>query len=133
MVGLTFSQELEYYVTQNASFRGPLNYYRTTKIRFEEEKGEWVPGLSQCEFTNPEIPAGNLPATYAVKIPVLFLRGTADRTSPELGVVFIKKFLPQTKVINYEGAGHWLVYEEKENVVKDVLAWLSESSLTSKL
>jgi len=37
---LTLSQALKYYVTQNTSFRGPLNYYRTTKIRFEEEKGE---------------------------------------------------------------------------------------------
>ena len=77
--------------------------------------------------------ADNLPPTYAVDIPVLFLRGTADSTSPETDIGLMKKLLPQTKVINYEGAGHWLMYQEKENVVKDVLAWLSESSLTSKL
>ena len=80
-----------------------------------------------------ETPAGNLPLTYTVKVPVLFLRGTADRTSPEGGVGLIKKLLPQTKVVNYEGAGHWLMHEEKENVVKDVLAWLSESNLAPKL
>jgi len=104
-------EELKLYTTQNSSFRGPLNYYRTTKIRFDEEK------------------AGNLPPTYTVKIPVLFLRGTADRTSPEAGVGLIKKVLPQTKVINYEGAGHWLMHQNKENVAKDVLSWLSESNL----
>jgi len=89
--------------------------------------------MSQREFTHPKIPAGNLPPTYAVNIPVLFLRGTADQTSPEIGVALMKNRLPQTKVINYEGAGHWIMYEEKENVVKDVLAWLSESNLMTKL
>ena len=88
---------------------------------------------SRCGVTDLQLLAGNLPLTYAVKIPVLFLRGTADSTSPEIGVGLIKRFLPQTKVVNYEGAGHWLMYQEKENVVKDVLAWLSESGLTSKL
>ena len=66
---------------------------------------------------------------YAVKIPVLFLRGTADSTSPESRIVVMKKLLPQTKVINYEGAGHWLMYQEKDNVVKDILVWLSEPNL----
>jgi len=42
-VGSNLSQELKYYIAQNGSFRGPLNYYRTTKIRFDEEKGEWTP------------------------------------------------------------------------------------------
>lgn len=104
-------EELRYYITQNASFHGPLNYYRTTKIRFDEEK------------------AGDLPMTYAVNVPVLFLRGTADRTSPEARIGSMKHFLPQTKVINYEGSGHWLMHQEKENVTKDVLSWLSGSNL----
>ena len=43
-VGSNLSQELKYYIAQNSSFHGPLNYYRTTKIRFDEEKGEWTPG-----------------------------------------------------------------------------------------
>lgn len=64
---------------------------------------------------------------------MLFLRGTADRTSPEAGVVLIKKLLPQTKVVNYEGAGHWLMHDEKEKVAKDVLTWLTESNIVSKL
>lgn len=76
---------------------------------------------------------GNLPSTYAVKIPVLFIRGTDDSASPEVGVGLVKKFLPHAKVINYEGAGHWLMHQNKENVTKDVLAWLSVSSFTSKL
>lgn len=67
--------------------------------------------------------------TYAVDIPVLFLRGTTDRASPEARTGLMKKLLPQTKVINYEGSGHWLMYQEKDNVVKDVLRWLSDSKL----
>jgi len=89
--------------------------------------------MGQHEPADSGIPADNLPPTYVVNIPVLFLRGTADRTSPEAGVGLIKKLLPQTKVINYEGAGHWIMHEEKENVVKDVLSWLSESHLTPML
>lgn len=93
-----------------------------------------VSGPKGCKVTtyvhtHPEIPAGNRPMTYAVKIPVLFLRGTADRTSPEARIGSMKHLLPQTKVINYEGAGHWIMYEEKENVAKDVLVWLSEPTL----
>lgn len=68
--------------------------------------------------------------TYAVEIPVIFLRGTADSTSPEVAVGLIEKLLPQTKVINYEGSGHWLMYQEKENVVKDILSWLLDSNLS---
>lgn len=68
--------------------------------------------------------------TYAVKIPTLFLRGTADRTSPEARVIWMKQLLPQTKVISYEGSGHWLLYQEKDNVTTDVLSWLSDNNLT---
>lgn len=66
---------------------------------------------------------------YAANIPVLFLRGAADSTSPEARIGLMKRFLPQTKVINYEGSGHWLMYQEKDNVTKDVLSWLSGSNL----
>ena len=33
-------QEIEYYAAQFKSMHGPLSYYRTTKIRFEEEHGD---------------------------------------------------------------------------------------------
>lgn len=79
--------------------------------------------------THLEFPAGGLPMAYAVNVPVLFLRGTADSTSPEGHIGSMKRLLPQTKVINYEGSGHWLMYQEKENVAKDVLSWLSGSNL----
>jgi len=35
------SQELEYYISNfQRGMTGPLSYYRTTKSRFNEEKGE---------------------------------------------------------------------------------------------
>jgi soluble epoxide hydrolase/lipid-phosphate phosphatase len=129
VVEFKLSQELEYYITQNASFPGPLNYYRTSRIRFDEEKGKYY-HRSWREHAHIETPAGDLPMTYAVKIPVLFLRGADDRTSPEVRIASMKELLPQTKVINYEGSGHWLMYQEKDNVAKDVLIWLSENNLT---
>jgi hypothetical protein len=33
--------------------------------------------------------------------------------------------VPQTKLVNHEGSGHWFMHGEKDSVAKDVLDWLS--------
>lgn len=48
---LKLLQELKFYIAQNGSFCGPLNYYRTTKIRFDEEKGKWIPAYKAASLT----------------------------------------------------------------------------------
>ena len=57
---------------------------------------------------------------------MLLLRGGNDATSPEFAVRVMRKVLPWGKIITYEGAGHWLMLEKKDEVIRDVLDWLSD-------
>jgi soluble epoxide hydrolase/lipid-phosphate phosphatase len=42
-----WAQELNYYLSQFNSMQGPLSYYRTTELRFEEEKGTvWLTSIT---------------------------------------------------------------------------------------
>lgn len=75
----------------------------------------------------------NNPFTYKKNLPVLHLRGGNDTTSPESHIETVRKVLPWGKIITYEGAGHWLMVEKKEEVTRDVLDWLSGVELKSKL
>jgi len=110
-------QEMSYMVSQTAGLiRGPLNYYRTHKLRFEEEQA-----------------APDLPFVYKMGLPVLHLRGLDDATSPEVPFEIARKVLPWGRFITYEGAGHWLMLERKDEVIRDVLDWLADMKLKSKL
>jgi soluble epoxide hydrolase / lipid-phosphate phosphatase len=43
-----WSQEFEYYISNfKRGMIGPLSYYRTTKVRFEEERGQHTSFTSQ--------------------------------------------------------------------------------------
>ncbi|KAF9782169.1 Alpha/Beta hydrolase protein [Thelephora terrestris] len=102
-------QEMNYLLSQTGgSIQGQLNYYRTTKLRFEEEQA-----------------APNLPFVYKESVPVLYLRGSNDATSPEQVVGVMRKALPWARIVTYEGAGHWLMVETKDEVTRDVLDWLT--------
>jgi hypothetical protein len=59
--------------------------------------------MSQHGPIHPDNTAGNLPLTYAVGIPVPFLRGTADSTGSEVGVGLIKKFPPSNQCDQLRG------------------------------
>jgi len=110
-------QEMKYLLSQTSgSIQGALNYYRTTKLRFEEEQS-----------------APNLPFAYKKGLPVLHLRGANDATSPEPITEIVRKVLPWGKFITYEGAGHWLMLEKKDEVIRDVLGWLADVWPKSKL
>lgn len=104
-------KEMEYLLSQTGgSIRGQLNYYRTTKLRFEEEHAA----------------PSDLPFAYKETVPVLHLWGENDQTSPELGVSTMRKVLPWAKIITYEGAGHWIMVERRDEVTRDVLSWLAD-------
>jgi len=45
----------------------------------------------------------------------------------------MRKVLPWGKIIAYEGAGHWLMVEKKDEVTRDVLDWLTGVGAKSKL
>ena len=110
-----------------------MNYYRTTKLRFEEEQAGRpnIPPMMRSKFIPP--PAPNLPIVYRKGLPVLHLRGANDATSPESLLQIVRKILPWGKIITYEGAGHWLMVERKDEVIQDVLDWLADVGLKSKL
>jgi len=110
-------QEMKYLLSQTGgSVQGQLSYYRTTKLRFEEEQT-----------------APNLPFAYKEDVPVLYLRGANDATSPELVVGVMRKALPWAKIVTYEGAGHWLMLEKKDEVTREVLDWLAGMGPKPKL
>jgi hypothetical protein len=43
-------QEFEYVASQLRDMNGPLSYYRTTKVRFEEERGSYFHISTPCMF-----------------------------------------------------------------------------------
>jgi len=114
IVGLLSDEELSYYLSQYDTIHGPLSYYRTTKLRFEEEK------------------AGNLPARLRDDLPVLFIRGVLDPTSPAEAAEEVHKLISNLKVISVE-AGHWVMVQTKDRVNDEVLTWLSELNLKTEL
>lgn len=122
-------QEMEYLLSQTGdSIQGQLNYYRTSKLRFEEEHaGTPTTLLLDRTVTHPlHSIAPNLLSRYKEDVPVLFIRGANDITTPDLIVDIMRQALPWTKIVTYEGAGHWLMLEKKDEVTQDVLNWLAD-------
>ncbi|KAH7907146.1 Alpha/Beta hydrolase protein [Hygrophoropsis aurantiaca] len=122
---LLTDEQLDYYVSQySRGILGPLSYYRTTKIRYEEEKGK-------STFTyrlNPPIffrlPAGALPTVLGAKLPVLCLYGTEDETCPPSSLRNAHKFIPQLQDVALDGAGHWILLEAKDIVTEETSQWV---------
>jgi soluble epoxide hydrolase / lipid-phosphate phosphatase len=122
-------QELRYYISQfRRGMQGPLSYYRTSKVRHEEEQGFHI---SFRIFTSclpqhyPEL-AAKLPSYLRSDLPVLFLWGTADPTCTQLLIQKSHKFIPGLQDIPLDLRGHWLMVEAKDTIVEKVLEWLDE-------
>ncbi|KAF9535124.1 Alpha/Beta hydrolase protein [Crepidotus variabilis] len=100
-------QEFSYYNEQlSQGMRGPLNYYRTTKLRFDEEK------------------AANLPSHLRDDLPFLFIYGTEDGTVVKPVLEKSKKFIKRYQEIVLEGRGHWLMVEAKDEFTEKIASWL---------
>ncbi|KAF8580579.1 alpha/beta-hydrolase [Ramaria rubella] len=100
--------ERNYYLNnyQAGGMNGPLNYYRTTKYRFEEET------------------AGKLPTCLPASLPVLFLWGDKDRTCSQSQVGRMHNYVPSLKIVPVPGKGHWLMVESADVVVGSVADFL---------
>lgn len=61
-------------------------------------------------------------------IPVLFIRGTQDPTSPLVAAEKMQEVIPNMKVVSLD-AGHWIMVETKDQVSEAVLSWLKGLSL----
>jgi len=102
-------KELQYYESQfKRGMVGPLSYYRTTKVRFEEEQ------------------AAQLPSNLSPGLPVLLLYGTEDPTCLEAQIPTSHELIPRLQVERLEGVGHWLTIEAKDLVASKVLEWLNQ-------
>ncbi|RDW79175.1 alpha/beta fold hydrolase [Aspergillus mulundensis] len=98
--------EMEYYAWEFArhGLRGPLNWYRTRKINYEDE-------LSLQQGT--------------IDIPVLFIQALKDAALPPHLGKGMGKVIPQltTKQVN---ASHWALWEKPEEVNAALEAWMDE-------
>ncbi|KAI0252063.1 alpha/beta-hydrolase [Lactifluus subvellereus] len=103
---LLTEDELEYVASQMRNMNGPLSYYRTTKIRFEEEQAAQLPG--------------HLPA----KLPVLHIWGDKDPTARPETLGRMKKEIVRLEEIKLPNVGHWIMVEARNEVTRGVLEWL---------
>jgi len=100
--------EFDFYVSSfKVNMHGPLAYYKTHKLRYEEEKD------------------AKLPSRLPASLPALFIRGTEDASSPPEHARRAKKFVPSLRMVTLNDAGHWLMVERKEEVTRIVGDWIA--------
>lgn len=105
-------EEQQYYVQEfRKGMHGPTNYYRTTRLRFDEEE------------------TARLPYKLPDDLSVLLLWGTKDRSTPPQAVAASRKFVPRLQDVALEGCGHWLMIEAPDIVTTRVLEWLQYQCL----
>ncbi|KAL4761077.1 alpha/beta fold hydrolase [Aspergillus foveolatus] len=106
MSWLLEEEEMEYYAWEFArhGLRGPLNWYRTRKINYDDE-------LSLQKGT--------------IDIPVLFIQALKDAALPPHLGKGMGKAIPQltTKQVN---ASHWALWEKPAEVNQALEAWFNE-------
>eukprot|EP01130_Rhizamoeba_saxonica_P017217 TRINITY_DN8253_c0_g1_i1.p1 TRINITY_DN8253_c0_g1~~TRINITY_DN8253_c0_g1_i1.p1 ORF type:complete len:326 (-),score=55.37 TRINITY_DN8253_c0_g1_i1:115-1068(-) len=111
---LISESELNYYITQykHSGFESNLNYYRTTRINWEDEE--------------------NLPKT--IQHPALMVTAGKDKVLPPSMTTLMKKGLvPDCEYYHIEHAAHWVQVEQPVMVNKILISWLNSILLNSKL
>ena len=125
-------QEFNYYHAEfsKGEMVGPLNYYRTTKFRYDEELGKLrrvttscLPSINECG-----IDAG-LSDYLRPDLPYLLIWGTKDATSLPLVIAKSKEYIPRYQDIALEGRDHWLMLEAKDEITESIIKWLEGLSL----
>ncbi|KAI8575744.1 hypothetical protein K450DRAFT_260267 [Umbelopsis ramanniana AG] len=106
-------RQLKYYVDQykKTGFHGPLNWYRTTKVRFEESKD-----------LNP-----------IIEFPAMMVTASRDAALPPSMAVGMKKFVPKLEMHNVDDAGHWILWEKPKECNELLDRFLYQIYSTSKL
>ncbi|KZT42976.1 epoxide hydrolase [Sistotremastrum suecicum HHB10207 ss-3] len=106
-------QDEAYYMKnfRASGMRGPLNYYRTTELRFEEEKGK--------------------PLVLPAHLPWMLIWGTLDDTCTTKHVANTKKWVPQLEDVRVENAGHWLMVENSEFVTGKIAGFIRAKVVAS--
>ncbi|KAI0353087.1 alpha/beta-hydrolase [Trametes cingulata] len=105
--GLLSQQEFDYYVAQfGGRMNGPLNYYRTTFHRFNEEQDGTI-----LQAPRPDLP-------------VLLIIGKDDPTSNQGALDITRKLIPHVQIELIEGVGHWLMVECKDHINEGIPRFL---------
>jgi len=100
-------QEFNYYHSElSKGMYGPLNYYRTSKFRYDEETAQGLPDELRSD------------------IPFLFIWGTEDATALPFAIIKSKKYVSKYQDIALEGRGHWLMVEAKDEITENIMKWL---------
>ena len=108
---------------------GPLNYYRTTHHRFQEEKGKFSNNQSAIDLLTmvpPRTDNGLMPAPRA-DLPVLLIVGKDDPTANQGALEVTKKLIPQVKIELIEGVGHWVMVECKDHINESIPRFLQSA------
>ncbi|KAF8260615.1 alpha/beta-hydrolase [Lactarius quietus] len=100
--------ELRYISSQMGDMNGPLSYYRTAKVRFEEEQ------------------AAQLPDHLPAELPVLHIWGTKDPSAIPSVLSKMRELTPRLEVIELQNTGHWIMVQGKDEVTRGVLDWLTK-------
>ena len=105
---------------------GPLNYYRTTHHRFQEEKGKFSNNQSAIDLLTmvpPRTDNGLMPAPRA-DLPVLLIIGRDDPTSNQAALGATKRLIPQVQIELIEGVGHWVMVECRDHINESIPKFL---------
>ncbi|PFH51333.1 hypothetical protein AMATHDRAFT_191653 [Amanita thiersii Skay4041] len=104
---LLTNEERAFYLQKfREGMEGPLNYYRTSKHRYDEEL------------------AADLPSNLRADLPVLFIWGTADATTTPFLIEKSHKFISRLQDVALEGKGHWVMIEARDEVTEIIANWL---------
>ncbi|KAI0287628.1 epoxide hydrolase [Russula brevipes] len=101
-------QEFEYVASQLRDMNGPLSYYRTAKVRFEEERGSYF------HISTP--------------LPVLHIWGVNDGTATPGALSRMREMLPELEEIELPDQGHWIMAEARDEVTGAVLKWMAKGA-----
>jgi soluble epoxide hydrolase/lipid-phosphate phosphatase len=69
-------------------------------------------------------PAFGLPSNLRADLPFLFLWGTRDLTVTPFVIAKSSKFIPRYQGVAFEGRGHWLMVEAKDEITATIINWL---------
>ncbi|KAL5614644.1 hypothetical protein BROUX41_004742 [Berkeleyomyces rouxiae] len=109
---LVSAAELDYHADQQArnGLRGPLNWYRTRRINFDDERA--------------------LPRDRVFDIPALFVQALNDvAIRPEMSLGMDKHFSNLTRAKTE--AGHWALLQAPQEVNECIERWLRDQKLVS--
>ncbi|KXG52731.1 uncharacterized protein PGRI_079870 [Penicillium griseofulvum] len=105
---LLSEEELEFYTNEFArsGVHGPLNWYRTRDVNFEDE-------LAILD--------------RVIQVPTLFIQGLRDQALPPHLGKHMAKQVPQLTLKQVD-TGHWALWEKPEEVNEIIGTWLKDQS-----